>query len=83
MEAVPFLGPIPSGYYRMQLFESPNLKPPVIALIPLGHSALGRTQFRIHGNNKANDASVGCIILDKPYRQKILDSGDDLLQVVP
>jgi hypothetical protein len=51
-------------------------------LTPIGHNALSRTAFRIHGNNQANNASTGCIILDLHFRQQIAASSDRTLEVV-
>lgn len=52
-------------------------------LTPIGHSALGRSAFMIHGNNVQNNASQGCIILGPTLRQQIAGSGDTQLRVEP
>ena len=36
----------------------------------------------IHGDDAENDASRGCIILSRPLRRQIIDSGDCELEVV-
>ncbi len=36
----------------------------------------------IHGDNATNNASTGCIILGRAFREQIRDSGDNRLQVV-
>ena len=45
----------------------------------------GRTDFRIHGERKnskvKNDASEGCIILNRGKRESISSSGDNVLEV--
>ena len=41
-------------------------------LTPLGHNALGRTGFMIHGNNVQDNASQGCVILDQRSVSKLL-----------
>lgn len=74
MESARGIGPIPAGLYRViecDPSEHPALAPPVFRLMPLGHDAYGRTGFLIHGNNKTNDASHGCIILGKAIRDRI------------
>lgn len=52
-------------------------------LSPVGHSALGRSGFMVHGNNVQSNASQGCIILGPDERKKIEDSKDDILIVQP
>lgn len=83
MEAVPNEGPIPRGRYRVAGARfSQRLGPCVMNLDPIGHDALGRTDFRIHGDNANHDASHGCIILGPLIRRAIADSGDQTLEVV-
>lgn len=57
-----------------------HLTPPVFRLVPdeqtekrVGDEGMGHkpSTFLIHGNNKENDASRGCIILNKPVREKL------------
>lgn len=52
-------------------------------LTPLGHNALGRTGFMIHGNNIQDNASQGCVILGPTIRQQIAASNDHVLTVHP
>jgi hypothetical protein len=84
MEGVPYIGPIPRGIYSIgPAYDDPHLGPCVMHLNP--HPAtntFGRTAFRIHGNNAANDASHGCIILGPQYRQAIRAGADKDLTVV-
>lgn len=77
-------GPIPQGQWSMgPAYHHPHKGPTTMNLTPIGHNALGRTEFRIHGNNASNNASQGCIILGPTIRQQISASGDTTLFVVP
>ncbi len=83
MEAVRGKGPIPRGRWRIgPLRTSRRVGPHAMDLTPVGHDAHGRSAFMIHGDNTASDASRGCIILSRPLRQRISDSGDSDLEVV-
>src|SRR5580704_5305736 len=76
-QAVPDVGPIPQGRYRIgPQFHAPVQGPCAMRLTPEGHNALGRTGFMIHGDNAAHDASIGCIILPPEIRQEIAASPD-------
>ncbi|MDX1695713.1 MAG: hypothetical protein R3208_18245 [Ketobacteraceae bacterium] len=59
-----------------------GLGPVVMDLDPVGHNALGRTLFRIHGDNATGTASEGCIIMPRPVREKVSNSQDRILEVV-
>lgn len=84
MENVRDHGPIPQGQWRIgPAYRHPRTGPISMNLTPIGHNAHGRTEFMIHGDNAANDASQGCIILGPAIRQQIADSGDNELNVVP
>lgn len=85
MQAAVAVGPIPQGKYTIgQGYQSPHLGPVVMNLDPeVGTDTFGRSLFRIHGNNSRNDASHGCIILDRPTRDLIAASQDRELEVVP
>lgn len=77
------IGPIPRGKYVIgRSYKHPNLGPVVMNLDPVGHDALGRTDFRIHGDNLQGDASHGCIIMSRPIRKEVSESGDTELTVV-
>ena len=54
-----------------------------MALTPVGHVAFYRSDFLIHGNNSANNASEGCIILPPLARHQIANSPDKELVVEP
>lgn len=83
MEDVAYVGPIPRGDYDIgPAYSHPSLGPVVMNLDPVGHTARGRTHFRIHGDNTSNDASEGCIILGPSIRKKIAASADRKLEVV-
>ena len=73
MQGVVKTGPIPRGLWRLvSVGDSPHTGKFTIVLDPEpGTDTLGRSAFRIHGNNAANDASEGCIILDRPNRELI------------
>lgn len=82
-EAVPGVGPIPRGKYKIgKSYKHKDLGPIVMNLDPVGHDALGRSLFRIHGDNLTHTASHGCIILQRPIREEIAQSGDTELTVV-
>lgn len=78
------LGPIPQGRYMIgKARKSDTLGPITMDLSPLaGTNEFGRSLFRIHGNNAENDASHGCIILDRVARLLIDASTDRDLEVV-
>jgi Protein of unknown function (DUF2778) len=82
-EGVANSGPIPKGKYRIgRAKTSVRTGPVVMDLSPTGHTALGRSAFQIHGDNKTRSASHGCIILDRATRQLINKSTDKTLEVV-
>ena len=84
MQDVANHGPIPQGQWTIGTARRHATKgPTVMALTPVGHNALGRTAFLIHGNNAVNNASQGCIILGPTIRNQIASSGDTTLTVVP
>lgn len=83
MESVKGKGPIPRGRWRIgNPRTSPHVGPLAMDLTPVGHDAHRRSAFMIHGDNAARDASKGCIILGKTFRQAIIDSADRDLEVV-
>lgn len=83
MEAVQNVGPTPRGDYTIgHSYDDPHLGPIVMHLDPKsGTETFGRSLFRIHGNNAANDASHGCIILNHDLRLEIAHSGITDLKV--
>jgi len=84
MEHVKNLGPIPRGEYKIQAPRaSSRTGPYVLPLVPVGHNALGRTHFQIHGDSRSNPgmASNGCIVMPRAIREKIWNSGIRKLKV--
>lgn len=83
MEGVADIGPIPRGLYRIikPAYSDKKLGPMVMKLEPIDHDALGRSLFRIHGNNHTDDASHGCPVLGPIGRGQIAASEDDELEV--
>ena len=85
LEAVKNIGPIPRGMWVLScLYDSKSVGPHAIVLEPSGHNALERTYFRIHGDNRHMNktASEGCVILPRPIREKVWNSGDKLFLVI-
>jgi hypothetical protein len=85
MEGVRNVGPIPRGIYRIGAqFDHPTKGPVTMGLTPVGHTALGRTAFLIHGDSREHpgEASEGCIVLGRTLRQAVADSGDTQIEVV-
>ncbi len=84
LEDHPSLGPIPRGYYLIGApYTHLHLGPLVMNLTPdLGTDTFGRSLFRIHGNNAKNDASHGCVILNKQTRFLVSQSSDHELNVI-
>jgi hypothetical protein len=84
-ETVKSVGPIPRGRWRIVQWakQHPTLGPIVAFLEPVGHTAHGRTAFRVHGDNSKGDksASNGCIIASRVIREQWRDSGDRVLEV--
>lgn len=84
MQEVRGIGPIPIGVYQIgEAHTHGHLGPKVMALTPLlGTETFDRSEFFMHGNNPINDASHGCIILDRPIRELIDASNDRMIEVV-
>lgn len=92
LQGVAGIGPIPTGKWRMvEMRDSPNTGPLTIVLHAVDatpgddrHDATRRGAFRIHGDNVRGDrsASRGCIILPRPLRLRMWNSGDRDLEVV-
>jgi hypothetical protein len=80
-------GPIPVGGYTIgDPVDGPPLGPVRMRLDPdAGNDMFGRSGFLIHADNSDHDytASEGCIILPRSVRDRIVNSGDDRLHVVP
>lgn len=81
-QAVHNVGPIPQGDYSIgPPFNAVKQGPCVMRLTPVGHNALGRSGFLIHGDNVTHEASTGCVILPPQIRSLIATSGDHDLEV--
>jgi hypothetical protein len=84
MESYRNIGPIPRGRYRIgSPYDTTTHGPHVMRLTPVGHNALGRAGFLMHGDNRTHTASEGCVILPPNVRDQISRSGDTSLDVVP
>lgn len=88
-ESLHDVGPIPRGYYTIGPPEHVNTPGPhgpfVLRLTPKpGFDLHGRDGFLIHGDSTDHPgaASNGCIVLPRPIRKLIADSGDDELHVI-
>lgn len=85
-EAAPGIGPVPVGNWAIGTpHDSPTTGKFTMNLTPeAGTDTLGRSAFRIHGDSidHPGEASHGCIILPRPVREQIWNSGDRDLVVV-
>jgi hypothetical protein len=89
MQGEPGRGPIPRGHYTVGLAQFVNADGPhgpfVLPLTPdPANEMFGRSGFLIHGDSIAHAgcASHGCIVLPRPTREGIAQSGDPDLEVV-
>lgn len=86
MQAAVGVGPIPRGEWTIEGVENGGPTGPfTLILAPKpGTDTCGRSAFRIHGDSIAQPgtASHGCIILARPVREAIWQSGDTDLEVV-
>src|SRR5215207_4533406 len=84
LQHVKKIGPIPQGKWIIgKARKSPKVGPVAMDLKPVpGTNTFKRSAFMIHGDNKASNASEGCIILARPLRELIANSGDHDLVVV-
>lgn len=84
MQEIPRIGPIPRGDYIIgHAYDDPHLGPCVMHLDPKPNTdTFGRSLFRIHGNDKQNDASEGCVIMGPVIRKQISVSDDKTLTVI-
>lgn len=84
-EGVKNKGPIPKGKYKIKApRKSGRTGPYMLPLEPIGHNALGRSNFQIHGDSRSNpgNASNGCIVLPRSIREKIWKSGSRKIIIV-
>lgn len=86
MEKVHNVGPIPKGAYTIGApHDTKTHGPYVLELTPHPQNTMyGRAGFLIHGDSVVDPgtASEGCIILSRPVRTSIWNSGDHALSVV-
>jgi hypothetical protein len=84
MHHVKNTGPLPAGLYRIEKpITHAKLGPVALPLTPdAGNVMHGRSAFYIHGDNKTNDASEGCIILQRMTRELLAKAKDRWLVVV-
>lgn len=82
-ECVRDVGPIPRGTYDIGP-ERSSPTPVTLVLVAdnPNYCTPARGGFLIHGNNSTSTASTGCIILSRPMREEIRDSGDNRIKVV-
>jgi hypothetical protein len=82
-EGIANAGPIPRGAYAVGPATATR-GPLTLPLAPLGHNALGRKLFRIHGDSvkQPGEASAGCIILNRALREAINSGKIKVLLVV-
>ena len=80
-------GPTPMGRYAVGAPHfSQHTGSYTMNLDPLqGTNTFGRTLFRIHGDNPQHpgQSSDGCVVLSLGIRQRVWNSGDHVLEVVP
>lgn len=87
MQQTPNIGPIPRGLWTIgPSYKHPELGSLCMNLYPHTQTeTFGRTVFRIHADSIENYgkkvASHGCLIFNKPERQKISDSQDRTLEI--
>jgi hypothetical protein len=86
MQSVHNEGPLPQGTYTIgEPHDSPHTGPYTMDLTPsLSNNMFGRSEFRIHGAalHDPDLSSDGCIIIPRPAREKIWESGDHELEVI-
>lgn len=85
MEAVPNVGPIPRGEWRIVRWDDHHGEkgPQVAVLEPVGHDAHWRSSFLVHGDTEAanNTASHGCIVASRAIRDAMRASSETQLMV--
>ncbi len=85
-EAMVSRGPIPRGHYRtIGPFDNQRLGPVVWFLTPSRETQMfGRSGFFIHGDNEFQNrtASAGCIVLQRPVRDRLVAAGPFDLEVI-
>jgi len=86
MQSDPDIGPLPAGNYTIgEPHDSPHTGPFTMDLMPAPENQMfGRSEFRIHGAAEEHPelSSDGCIILPRPVRENIWQSGDREIEVI-
>lgn len=84
LQAVRNVGPIPAGLWKIGEPRVYKGMDDCFDLTPIGHNALGRSDFLIHGDHHKipGTSSRGCIVLDHSARKTIAESGVTRLKVV-
>lgn len=86
MQDVHNTGPLPQGTYAIGApHDSPHTGPYTMDLTPSpNNNMFGRSSFRIHGAAKTHPelSSEGCIIMPRPIRETIWNSGDRTIEVI-
>jgi hypothetical protein len=86
MQDVSGIGPLPQGSYTIgDPHDSPHTGPYTMDLTPdPSNEMFGRSLFRIHGAAVVDPqlSSSGCIIMPRPVREKIFNSGDKTIDVI-
>lgn len=85
LQDVVSVGPIPRGLWSIGgVYDSKRVGPHAIVLEPVGHNALGRKYFRMHGDSSRNPgkASKGCTIFPRAVREIVSASDDKRLMVI-
>lgn len=86
MQCVHNVGPIPRGKYSIGApYDSPHTGEYTLPLTPAPENEMcGRSGFKIHGAAFTNPemSSDGCIILIRPVREQVWNSGDHDLEVI-
>lgn len=79
-------GPLPRGRWHIDgVYNSAKVGPFALVLSPAaGTDTLGRSGFRIHGNNAKGDfsSSDGCLIFPRAIREQIWQIKDYVIDVV-
>jgi hypothetical protein len=87
MQTVHDMGPIPVGKWIMAaIMDSPAHGPRCIRLVPdEGTMTWGRDGFLIHGDSLSSpgNASHGCIVINRTFRELVWGTKDCHLEVVP
>jgi hypothetical protein len=87
MQSIPNIGPIPQGDWTITgpPVNTAEHGPYVLRLAPKEETdTFGRSGFLMHGDsrNAPGTASHGCVILPRPVREQVWQSGDRELEVV-